>query len=42
MIVCVAAADEAETLATLTALGETVYVIGELTSGEGQPVVLYS
>jgi phosphoribosylaminoimidazole (AIR) synthetase len=42
MIVCVAAEDEAETLATLQTLGESVYVIGELISGEGQPVVIYN
>jgi len=42
MIVCVAAEDEAETLAALQTLGETVYVIGELIAAEGLPVVIYS
>ncbi|MCX7096729.1 MAG: phosphoribosylformylglycinamidine cyclo-ligase [Methylococcales bacterium] len=41
MIVCVAAEDEQVTLETLTALGETVFVIGELVASEGKPEVHY-
>jgi phosphoribosylformylglycinamidine cyclo-ligase len=41
MIVCVAPEDEAATLAALTALGETVFSIGELVAGEGKPTVIY-
>jgi len=42
MIVCVAAEDEQATLDTLTALGETVYPIGKLITGEGKPKVVYA
>jgi phosphoribosylformylglycinamidine cyclo-ligase len=42
MIVCVAAEDEKATLATLQALGETVFVIGELVESEGKPEVTYT
>ncbi len=41
MIVCVAAEDEKATLETLQALGETVFVIGELVESEGKPEVNY-
>ncbi|MGR9000064.1 MAG: phosphoribosylformylglycinamidine cyclo-ligase [Gammaproteobacteria bacterium] len=41
MIVCVAPEDEKATLETLQALGETVFVIGELVASEGKPVVIY-
>ncbi len=41
MIVCVAAKDEKVTLETLQALGETVFVIGELVESEGKPEVNY-
>ena len=41
MIVCVAAEDEAATIETLQALGETVFVIGELVESEGKPEVNY-
>ncbi len=41
MIVCVAAEDEAATLATLAQLGETAFTIGELVESEGKPEVIY-
>ncbi len=41
MIVCVAAADEAATLASLHQLGETVFSIGEIIAGDGKPQVVY-
>ena len=41
MIVCVAAEDEKATLEALQALGETVFVIGELVESEGKPEVNY-
>ena len=41
MIVCVAAEDEKATLEVLQALGETVFVIGELVESEGKPEVNY-
>jgi phosphoribosylformylglycinamidine cyclo-ligase len=41
MIVCVAAEDEQATLASLTDLGERVFVIGELVAADGKPKVNY-
>jgi phosphoribosylformylglycinamidine cyclo-ligase len=41
MIVCVAAEDENVTIETLQALGETVFVIGELVESEAKPEVNY-
>ena len=41
MIVCVSAEDEKSTLEALQALGETVFVIGELVESEGKPEVNY-
>ena len=41
MIVCVGAEDETATIETLQALGETVFVIGELVESEGKPEVNY-
>lgn len=41
MIVCVAAEDEQATLETLTQLGETAFIIGELVGSEGKPEVIY-
>ena len=41
MIVCVAAEDEKATLEALQALGEIVFVIGELVESEGKPEVNY-
>lgn len=41
MIVCVAPEDEANARAVLSAAGETVYGIGEITSAEGFPGVRY-
>ncbi|MDD5274234.1 MAG: AIR synthase-related protein, partial [Methylovulum sp.] len=41
MIVCVAPEDEAATLETLAALGETVFSLGELIAGDGKPEVVY-
>jgi phosphoribosylformylglycinamidine cyclo-ligase len=42
MIVCVAAEDENATIEVLEALGETVFVIGELVESEGKPEVSYT
>ncbi len=42
MIVCVAAEDESATIEVLEALGETVFVIGELVESEGKPEVSYT
>ncbi|WP_262966040.1 phosphoribosylformylglycinamidine cyclo-ligase [Methylobacter psychrophilus] len=42
MIVCVAAEDEKMTIEVLEALGETVFVIGELVESEGKPEVSYT
>ena len=41
MIVCVAAEDEAETIAILEKQGETVFSVGDVVEGEGNPVVQY-
>jgi len=41
MIVCVAAEDERATLDTLTQLGETAFIIGEVVESEGKPEVMY-
>ncbi|MDD2724098.1 MAG: phosphoribosylformylglycinamidine cyclo-ligase [Methylovulum sp.] len=41
MIVCVAPENEAVTLETLTSLGETVFILGELVTGDGKPGVVY-
>ncbi|MDP3838205.1 MAG: phosphoribosylformylglycinamidine cyclo-ligase, partial [Methylococcales bacterium] len=41
MIVCVAAEDEQATLDALTALGETVFSLGELVAADGKPKVNY-
>jgi phosphoribosylformylglycinamidine cyclo-ligase len=41
MIVCVAPEDERATLQTLSELGETAFVIGELVESEGKPEVNY-
>ena len=41
MIVCVAAEDRQATLETLSRLGETAFVIGELVASEGKPEVNY-
>jgi phosphoribosylformylglycinamidine cyclo-ligase len=41
MIVCVAEEDEKSALEALQALGETVFVIGELVESEGKPEVNY-
>ena len=41
MIVCVAAEDQQATLETLSRLGETAFVIGELVASEGKPEVNY-
>lgn len=42
MIVCVDTEDEAKTLEILTAQGETVFSIGEITSATTKPEVVYS
>ena len=41
MIVCVAAEDERATLDTLTQLGETAFIIGEVVESVGKPKVIY-
>lgn len=41
MIVCVAAVDVEATIETLTQLGETAFIIGELVESEGKPEVRY-
>ncbi|NOQ34279.1 MAG: phosphoribosylformylglycinamidine cyclo-ligase [Methylococcaceae bacterium] len=41
MVVCVAAEDEAATMASLEQQGETVFSIGEVVSGEGEAKVNY-
>ncbi len=42
MIACVAAEDESKTVEILTALGETVFSIGEITNSTGKPEVIYN